>query len=109
MIFLAQFFVSFLQFLILLNVSGIKDINVLFWVNLMVRKCFSKNVRADSTSHSATVSSGAFIIRKTTHDNTWGFGDVMFIKLLDLLSEDLLLWDEEVKLLVGLHEKISLK
>jgi hypothetical protein len=33
----------------------------------------------------------------------------MFIKLLDLLSEDLLLWDEEVKLLVGLHEKISLK
>lgn len=103
MIFLAQFFVSFLQFIILLNVSGIKDINVLFWINFMVRKCFSKNVRADSTSHSAAVSSGAFIIGKTTHDNTGGFGDVMFIELLDLLSEDLLLWDEEVKLLGGLH------
>ena len=103
MIFLPQFFVSFLQFIILLNVSGIKDINVLLWVNLMVRKCFSKNVRADSTSHSATISSGAFIVGKTTHDNTWGFGDVILIELLDLLAKDLLLWDEEVKLLGGLH------
>jgi hypothetical protein len=103
MIFLAQFFVSFLQFLILLNVSGIKHINVLLWVNLMIRKCFSKNVRANSTSNSATVSSGAFIIRKTAHDNTWDFGDVMLIELLDLLAEDLLLRDKEVKLLVGLH------